>query len=172
MAESTSADSTTESAERPASFESLVLGWWHSLEEARGDRATLRRCGTTADVAFTPAFHRLLAPIRDARNGIPLDWLAVVASALSHVEVNDTGKSFPQALAAETRGKARLSGLRFRRLLRVESPNEMLTSIVRVLRLLDRTAPVGSLARDLTRWNDRTRKRWALEYYEAAPNEP
>jgi len=153
------------------SLESLVTGWWRSLQQRRGDRAALRRANTPTDVAFTPAFHRLAGLLREAGVQVPLEWLAVAASALAHVEIDESGKTLAQAMAAEKGGKARVSGMRFRRLLRVDDPEEMLVAIGRVIRLLDRGAPVARLARDLTRWNDRTKKRWASEYYQVAPDE-
>ncbi|MBF0555452.1 MAG: hypothetical protein HQK96_13005 [Nitrospirae bacterium] len=36
-----------------------LIKWWEGLEKDRGGRAVLRRCGTLAEVFFSPAYHRL-----------------------------------------------------------------------------------------------------------------
>ena len=70
--------------------------WWQSLDDNRGDRAELRRCGTLAEVVFTPAYHRLRQ--RLCRCGVVHDdGLAVVA-----------GPPSGRALAREARSRGGL----------------------------------------------------------------
>ena len=155
-------------------FGSVVRRWWAGLEERRGDRAELRRARTPSAVAFLPAYHRLVLELR--RAGIRVgekdaEKAAAIAGVLAHVERDDPSRSFAKQAASEHNGKARLSGLRFRRLLAVDDLGELQTSLVRTIRLLDSAGSVSNLAESIRWWNDRTKKQWALDYYETAPNE-
>jgi CRISPR system Cascade subunit CasB len=158
----------------PAAIEklgSVVRRWWVMLDERRGDRADLRRARTPSAVAFLPAYHRLVLDLRRAGIRIDPERTAVIAGVLSHVERDDASRSFAKQAASEHNGKARLSGLRFRRLLAVDDLGELQTSLVRTIRLLDSAASVSNLAESIRWWNDRTKKQWASDYYETAPNE-
>jgi CRISPR system Cascade subunit CasB len=165
-----------EASKAPAEPASSVWRWWRSLlDEDRGGRAELRRCGNVGEVAFSAAYHRLLQrlgsrlPEGDARR------VAVAAAVLAHVEAE------PQSPASLARQMARpkadadrpaVSDARFRHLIRNEDPDEMLRELVRAIRQLDRMASVDALFRDLVRWDERTRTRWARDYYEALPSTP
>ncbi len=170
----------SEPSERPVSTENeaaaeelgpVVRRWWAALDGRRGDRADLRRARTPAAVAFLPAYHALVRDLRRAGVHLIGETSAVIAGVLPHVERDESVRSFAKQMASEHNGKARVSGLRFRRLLAVDDPAELQTSLVRTIRLLDRTAAVGDLADSIRWWNDRTKKRWALDYYRTAPNE-
>ena len=67
-----------------------LLSWWKELDNARGDRAALRRCHNPLEVAFTPAFHRLKMRLEPSGSISPdqMDRLALVAGVLSHVKEN------------------------------------------------------------------------------------
>jgi CRISPR system Cascade subunit CasB len=151
---------------------SALMDWWAGLDHARGDRAALRRCRSSQEVAFVPAFHRLrqnlsrIAPV-DAEN------LAVVAGILSHVRENDYSLRFAQQMATPKEGsdRARVSGLRFRRLLKVEDRDDLYGAVVRTIRLLDGSVNIASLADGVYWWNERTKNTWAFDYYDKAPNE-
>lgn len=155
---------------------SSVWRWWRSLlDEDRGGRAELRRCGTVAEVAFTAAYHRLLLRLGSRLSEGDAKRVAVAAAVLAHVEAE------PQSPASLARQMARpnadadrpaVSDARFRHLVRNEDPDEMLRELVRAIRQLDRTASVDALFRDLVRWDERTRLRWARDYYEALPSTP
>lgn len=150
-----------------------LMEWWEKLPDNRGDRARLRRCGSLIEVMFIETFHRL-----DTRLGnyerIDHEKLACVVGVLSHVKVNISEKSFASQMALPSNhGQgSRVSGLRFRRLLQCRNNDELFTALVRVVRLLDGTANVRSLAEDIYRWGDNTRKQLAFEYYSNAPSEP
>ena len=147
----------------------------------RGDRAELARCRTPADVAFTPAFHRLRQQLERGNEwrGQRDDMLAVLAAVLAHVRSDDRSEatygrpSFAAQLASGD-GKPRMSGLRFRRLLAVSSPEDAMSRLIDAVRLCDGKASVESLARDVP-WllhpNEKTKKEWALAYYSTAPTE-
>lgn len=168
----------------------VLLHWWQELDRARGDRASLRRCHTLAEVALTPAFNRLridLARFGELdSNGIAR--LAVVAGVLAHVTPPaDEGmlegmlvSRLPGAIARQMATpppdgtRSPVSELRFRRLLAIpeSEPEALFTTMVRLVRHLGGTSAqvdAPSLARGLFHWNQKTKQTWAFAYYEAAP---
>jgi CRISPR system Cascade subunit CasB len=173
----------------PGARESL-LSWWEELDCARGDRAALRHCHNPLEVAFTPAFHRLkmrLEPFGSI-NQDKMVQLAIVAGVLSHVKKNksagqesDFRKSFAVQMASPSskRGagkKACVSNMRFRQLLKIEDPDKLFTTMIRLVRLLEGSVDIVSLANGIYWWNDCTKngctkKEWAYAYYEHAPSE-
>lgn len=145
--------------------------WWRSLDKNRGDRAELRRCGTLAEVVFTPTYHRLRQAV--CRSGaVHDDGLALVAGLAARVKNNAMDHTVAGQMATgKSDGSARVSGLRFRRLLKVKEREELFTAMGRVIALLGGAVHLQSLAQSAYFWNDRTRKQWAFEYYSQAPSE-
>ncbi len=144
-------------------------GWRTGLDENRGDRAMLRRCQSPLEVAFTPAFHGLVAAMR-AHGRVDPDRLALVAGVISHTEAGEPVQGrFAQQMAADKGGHALVSDLRFRRLLAEDDPERLYEMMIRLVRHLDGRADVGSLAEGLYWWNQKTKKRWAQDYYDHAP---
>jgi CRISPR system Cascade subunit CasB len=156
-----------------------VEKWWQELkEDNRGDLARLRRCANLAEVAFVPAYHRLrkrlpaIGEKDEAR-------LMTVAALVSHVKesrehTEDQRKiTFSQQMGMPKSegGNASVSGLRFRRLLQYRNHEELFPALVRIVCLLDRKVYLHSLVEGAYWWNDRTKKQWAYDYYEAAPDE-
>lgn len=160
----------------PPEQRSSVWRWWKSLaEEDRAGRAELRRCGTVAEVAFTAPYHRLLQRLGSRLANGDAARVAVAAAVLAHV---DDEPAAPSSLARQMgtpRGDAEgplVSDTRFRHLIRNEAPDELLRELVRTVRQLDRKVSVDVLFRDVMRWDEPTRVRWARDFYEAAPPEP
>lgn len=154
----------------------LLISWWEGLDQDRGERATLRRAAAPSEVVFGSSFHKLLSGLR--RRGYPLSAdraaaLASVAGLAAHVKVHVGGASIAQQMAtAKSSGTgARVSGLRFRRLLAVSDGDELYPLLLRVVRLLDGHVNLVSLANAAFWWNERTRKEWAYDYYATAPSE-
>jgi CRISPR system Cascade subunit CasB len=161
-------------ASKPAdskTFASAVQQWWGSLPDSPGDRAALRRCGTAAEAALLPAYHRLRHALQGCDESIGAERLAIVCAVLSHVREDDRRASFAAQLASGGGEKARVSGLRFRRLIALAAGDELLTGLVRAVRLLDARANVADLATSVRFWGDRVRMDWARDYYDAAPKE-
>jgi CRISPR system Cascade subunit CasB len=77
---------------------------------------------------------------------------------------------FPSGGAGEER--PRLSEARFRRLLRAEVNDDLPDQLIRLVRLAKGRVAVSSLARDFMHWNDKTRQRWAFEYFNAGQSAP
>jgi CRISPR system Cascade subunit CasB len=76
-----------------------------------------------------------------------------------------------QMATGKTDGSARVSGLRFRRLLKVKEADGLFSALGRVVALLGGAVNLQSLANSVYFWNDRTRKQWAFEYYTKSPSE-
>lgn len=150
----------------------VLYEWWSELENSKGDRAALRHCHNENEVAFTPSFHRLRKDLLDEFY-VNLEALATVAGVLSHMKNNDTDLKFAVQMATPASGSsnARVSGLRFRRLLTIEDRRELFTSMIRTVRLLDGTANLFDLADSIYWWNEITKKQWAYDYYTKSPNE-
>lgn len=148
-----------------------LTSWWASLKDNRGDRAELRRCATLAEVAFTPAYHRLRLAVNEF-GGINYDALALVAGLSARIKENITGNTLAEQMATgKSDGSARVSGLRFRRLLKVKDSDALFIAMRRVIALLGGAVNLQSLANSLYFWNDITRKQWAYEYYSKSPSE-
>jgi CRISPR system Cascade subunit CasB len=144
--------------------------WWRSLNDNRGDRAELRRCGTLAEVVFTPSYHRLRQTV--CRHGAVYDeGLALVAGLAAKVKSITLDSTVAEQMAIGKGESARVSGLRFRRLLKVKGQEELFTAFGRVIALLGGAVNLQSLAQSAYFWNDRTRKQWAFDYYSKAPSE-
>jgi CRISPR system Cascade subunit CasB len=146
--------------------------WWQKLEEARGDRAALRRCGSLTEVVFIPAYHRLYAAVA------PHGWtdrlgVAAIAGLASLVRADVPDVSLARQMAQVKPGgsSARISGLRFRRLLKQQTREDLFPALGRIVRALDGRVNLAGLAEAAYWWNDRTRQNWAFDYYDAAPHE-
>ena len=150
-----------------------LKSWWHWLDDNRGERAILRRCGTLTDVVFAPAYHRLWSAV--SRFGfVDDDGLALVAGLAARIKEDIGSGSIAEQMATAKSGgnaKARVSGLRFRRLLKVKERADLFSTITRVIALLGGSVNMQSLAQGVYFWNDKTRKQWAYDYYSKAQSE-
>jgi CRISPR system Cascade subunit CasB len=104
--------------------------------------------------------------------------LAAVAGVVSHVREDEPGIRFARRLALPARkgSEAAMSGLRFRRLLAVQEPDELYPALLRALRLAGLKADIADLARSAylwthPKWIDGIRHEWAFAYYAQAPSE-
>lgn len=157
-------------------FDDTVIQWWREMQPSaeeegqpnrRGELAELKRCKTLAEVLLVPRFHVLRWRLIKMGCNTNAHGLAATASILAHVK-QTTEMKFPVWLAqSKVNGNPRVSRLRFKRLVRSETLDEVFPMLIRVLSLADDTAPIASLAHDLSHWNERTRNRWAWEYLEA-----
>lgn len=147
----------------------VLLDWWKDLDNNRGDRAGLRRCHNTVDIVFNPVYHKLWLNLNKLgfRNR---DSIALIAGVLANVKSHQGGESFPAQMANVKDGSnPQVSGLRFKRLLKVKDKEEFFSSIVRIVKLMDGNVNVCNLANSLYWWNDITKKEWAYSYYEKTP---
>lgn len=148
-----------------------LVAWWQALNDNRGDRAELRRCSTLAEVVFTPSYHKLRLSLVKFGN-VNTDGLALVAGLAARVKSNVQEDTFAEQMASgKADGTARVSGLRFRRLLKIKDREELFTAVGRTVALLGGAVNLQSFANSLYYWNDRTRKQWAFDYYTKSPSE-
>lgn len=151
-----------------------IMTWWERLQEPanRGMRAELRRARSADDVALQGPYYAFLAKIMAMedlgalKSSIPYRLPSVIG-VLAHVKSNNPDVKVAQAMGAKKKGsdQARVSDLRFRRILRLEDGDELYTTMIRVVRMLDDTVNVADLASSIFFWNEKTRKRWASQYY-------
>ncbi|NLX52768.1 MAG: type I-E CRISPR-associated protein Cse2/CasB [Deltaproteobacteria bacterium] len=154
--------------------------WWESLDKNRGDRARLRRAERPDDVLLTEAFFRFLKQM-------PEEWSApkelftsaIVAAALSHIEVPQNSETFATQLALPKQGgkNARMSELRFQQLQKSRDPEEFFRRLLRAINLVENKVNIVSLAESILHWMNEYRNgadrdpqkritiRWATDYY-------
>ncbi|MEZ4462081.1 MAG: type I-E CRISPR-associated protein Cse2/CasB [bacterium] len=162
--------------------------WWAEMTTPdatgkvarKGDRAELRRCKSPSDVMLLPAYHRLWWKATEANvarhttNSSEEAAMAFVAGILAHVSENTT-TSLGAAMGAKDGDNSVVSGLRFRKLLEIHDADQLYVTMIRIIRMLGRAAPIAAMADDLMRWNnekfrDDVRKKWARDYYSTNPN--
>jgi CRISPR system Cascade subunit CasB len=159
-----------------------VLQWWKEMQpeeekpgspNLRGDLAELKRCKSLAEAMLAPRFQLLRWTLQKAGFGY-MPACAAVAGVLAHVKINNANHSFAEWLGqprAEGVATPKLSELRFRRLARLKTHDELFIDLIRVLGLADNTAPVKQLAKDVYHWNELTRRDWTFAYYDAQAGE-
>ncbi len=148
-----------------------LAAWWQALNDNRGDRAELRRCSTLVEVAFIPAYHRLRLAVGKF-GAVNADALALVAGLATRVKNDIAGSTIAEQMATgKADGSARVSGLRFRRLLKIKDNYELFTAMGRVVALLGGAVNLQSLVKSVYFWNEIIRKQWAFEYYSKSPSE-
>lgn len=161
----------------------VTLRKWHEdLQEKRGARASLRRSVTVNDVCLSEGFRSLLMHTHTLWKIEGQEWrftaLALTAAVAANVKKIDERQKF----AAQLNGV--MSELRFTRLCAVKTPDEQLRQLRRVVKLLNGSVNLFSLAEDIFCWcreqddllnhhrrqqrpTEFLRIRWALEYYQA-----
>jgi len=150
----------------------VLLDWWHGLENNRGDRAALRRCSNLAEVVFVPSYHRLRQELLRLGYAVNSDGLAIIVGLAARVKGDVTQYTIANQMAISvTGGSARVSGLRFRRLLKIQDRDKLYPAMIRIVALLGSSLSIVNLAGSVYWWNDFTRKNWAFDYYTNAPSE-
>lgn len=166
----------------------VALQWWSRLKPDPGRKgdpgalAKLRR-GGLQDAALEPAtadlYRRLKPFLGGGRFDDAYETAALVAAVLAHVREHDN-TNVARAAGATGDKAARVSPLRFRKILAARGGPDCLIAFRRLVALLDKRANVGDLAVSLVEWNrdgagDKRRTRWAFDYYNAgnvAPEAP
>jgi CRISPR system Cascade subunit CasB len=153
-----------------------AVRWWQALQpdppRNPGDRAALarlRRAGRVGDAMMDPAVMALFRQVGADHPG-DLPDIALLAAVLAHVREDVRGAAAARLVGPdrpEAPETARMSPLRFRRLLDAATPDERLIAFRRMVALADGALPVRDLALSLLRWNDRCRQRWTYDYWDA-----
>lgn len=147
--------------------------WWQGLKDNKGDRAELRRCASVLEVVMTPAYQRIFR--RLAQRGLPEDdgrpnpRLPVIVALIA--QIRDTGAPPTTMRLAEVMSQTakdsdrpRVSPQRFRNLLALDAPDELLAGFRRVLPLIEGEVKPQVLAHDLYYWGDKVKRNWAYAY--------
>jgi len=159
----------------------IALDWWRETisdqekdkPRDRSARAQLRRCADPTEVFFCPAFHKLLHTLH-AEGMHNRDTVAVIAGVLSHVEdkrelIANRNKRFGEQMASGKDGSdksAVVSGLRFRRLLKCKTRDELYLPLIRVIRLMGGQVNVAELSEDIFYWGPNVQRKWACDYWD------
>lgn len=170
---------------READTRETLMKWWQKLEDQRGSRAELRRSETLEAILLTEGFRNLWQALGQTgrnRQGDILAW-ACVAAALADVRRQRESKNitFAKCLGEqkERTGKPHMSELRFAQLQKSRSGDDFLKRLRRALALINKAAPILSLADNILHWfheqqshqgakpMDRLAARWATDYFTA-----
>lgn len=132
-----------------------IKEWWvwlHS-DQARGERARLRRCQTPQEVLTQKGFLKLGKVLPDWQK-YHLLGLATVAGILAHVKT-ETQLSFPVQLGAAKAGmdKPVFSELRFQKLLAASDAEEFYKSLHRAVKQAGEKADPVLLADGILHWH-------------------
>ncbi len=155
----------------------ILREWWKGLLADEEERKRIRRCGNLPGVMLSPEYDRLLHLLREA--GYDLDpphsyAVAAVVGLVAEV-ARDTGPgaSFARQMAqpAPGRKKARISGVRFDRLLAQEQREGAYLLLIPVMDMLSGTINLTDVAHSLYRWDAAARRRWADDYYASVAGE-
>ncbi len=154
-----------------------ALAWWRAMQpdpETRrpGDRAALarlRRCTSVAEAMQDPAS---IALFRRAGSSNPddLPTIALAASVLAQVRKNAPGVPVARQIGPDDPDHpetARMSPLRFRRLLETATPDERLIAFRRLVAFAEGTLDLRDLAAALLGWTEERRRRWVYDYWDA-----
>lgn len=182
-----SPDSGTSGEGKAERVKNAARRWWRDLQRYHTDGspnpkadpaalARLRRCATPAEAMMEPATFQLFQRVHNPDRGSlekELPRVALIAMILAHVRKDDwRGKNWGAARSVGQgcdpgTSEARMSPLRFRRLLACRDDQELAQGMRRLVALADGKVDVGDLARSLFFWTDGTRARWAFDYYNA-----
>jgi CRISPR system Cascade subunit CasB len=155
----------------------ILREWWEELQADEAEVARIRRCGDPSSVMLSPEYQRLLDLLKGA--GYDLDAghsyaVATVTGLVAQV-TSDTGPgvTFAHQMAEPAPGsrKARISQLRFHRLVAEEQREMAYLLLVPVMDMLKGTLNLTDMARGIYRWDAAARKRWADDYYAVAPKD-
>lgn len=166
--------------------------WWTEYCDPRkGDpaaRARLRRCRSAIEALGVIAavdLARRLGAMKDVATPDDryLERALNLARVLAHVRESATEspmrqagwKAFPGERTTKdvpASERPRLSEVRFRRLLETAGGEEMVSAFTRLIALLGATVNVATLSSDFLYWGDRTKRRWAFDYYAAGVAAP
>ena len=152
---------------------SILRKWWSGLQNDTEEQTRIRRCGDPSSVMLSPQYDRLLNLLKDA--GYDLDAgrsyaLAAVVGLVAQVTA-DTGPgvSFARQMAKPRPGakKARVSELRFSRLIAENQREGLYLLLIPVMELLSGAVNLADMAHSLYRWDATARTRWNDDYYAA-----
>lgn len=162
---------TDEEQKRKKSIDEVVKEWWKSeISDEPYQRAQIQRCGDLHTVVFTPAYQKLRRLFLAADIKVNDEYLALVAGVIGRLKKDSTMHPCEELATGGNNKRPLLHPLRFDRLVKARERTETYREMVAVLPLLDYTANISKLARDLYWWgaglDSKVRKEWYTAYYE------
>jgi CRISPR type I-E-associated protein CasB/Cse2 len=161
--------------------------WWRALNGINKDgaedrdkadrqaRAEFRRVGSiasdsghTVDLVRAFAveqFHDLRTRVAKHGGLVSDENIALATAALAHVD-RDVGDGKDTAALLGEGDTPLLAEARFKRLIRTDDPTELLPQVIRAIKILGKSAPVGELGSSLLLWGPTVKKRWAFRYWQ------
>lgn len=127
-------------------WKETVSSWWKTLQEKHktGQNAQLRRCHTPEEAALHPETYRLSAMLP---NWISIEATATLAGLLSAVKSNSSNGFIKTLATPKDRGSsARMSEMRFRKLVSSHTWDDLYTHMRRAITMSDNTANIADIA--------------------------
>lgn len=148
---------------------SVCLTWWSKLQHRPSARARLRRCGSILELLIEPETHALRRRLLELKPNASADKVAVIAGVIIAIEKHQD-RPFGFSIGQKSAETSAIE-VRFQRLLRLEwnEYEELLSQFRRLLPLVRNQANIESVSEAIWYWGDATKKRLAVEYYEARP---
>lgn len=167
-----------------------IRAWWEEInsQKGRGLRASLRRCAELSDAWQSEGFRALLLKTHTLWKIDGQTWrftaLAIFAAIAAHVKTDDEKADFGAQLGYPKGNGPRLSVLRFTRLQRARTPDDLLRQLRRAVKMLEGKVNLIDLADSILCWcreadeiarhryshrpaTEFVRIRWAMAYYQA-----
>lgn len=176
--------------------EKVLRSWWQSLvlSEAKlkekhllsapsGHKAKLKRAESVDAVLMQDAFRTLWLslPDQEHHSANNMECWAVIAASLVHVSPGyQDGIAVVAGKKSENSDKSLVSEMRFSQLQAAKTPDELLRTLRRLLKLMKGKVEPLALAKDIEQWfyeyhysglvraNNRISVKWAMDYYCAA----
>ncbi len=176
--------------------EKVLRSWWqslvlseaelkekHLLSAQSGHKAKLKRAESVDAVLMQDAFRTLWLslPDQEHHSANNMECWAVIAASLVHVSPGyQDGIAVVAGKKSENSDKSLVSEMRFSQLQAAKTPDELLRTLRRLLKLMKGKVEPLALAKDIEQWfyeyhysglvraNNRISVKWAMDYYCAA----
>lgn len=165
--------SEEERASRQA--EEVLVTWWRQLDDRRGLRAQLRRARSAQEVVMCAGYHELRFELLGSQGALSElgqrhESLCSLIRVLAHVKEHDPNATLARRAGAPKepgQEKARVSEVRFRRVMTCEERAQLADETLAVMGLLDARFDIIDFAYSVLFWGAQRRMRWADDYFTA-----
>lgn len=152
----------------------LAAQWWRELatdEFGPRDRAAIARLRHAASPLEAAEEEATITLVRRLDGGIEsLERIAVCAGVLAHVRTDDDATVARRiGRTGDPEKRAKMSRLRFRRLIQADTAEDVFVQFRRLVALADRKVNVEDLAAALLDWSDRRKRDWIFRYHMGEP---
>lgn len=127
-----------------------IFGWWKQLQNDKGHRAQLKRCGSPADALLHQETYQLMQILP---NWASAEASGTIAGILAHIESNNSSP-LGSALAGKKDGRILFSETRFRQLLSCRDWDELYTTLRRAVGILNGNVHFFSIVDVILQWDE------------------